>query len=180
MSPAGLSRADLEALGPGPGADEVLDRGFDEAKKELGAGPAPQEDFSEFESLAGERGASALHRSRSLQSRASHVLALSLMGALAVGLFGWYYFHTFASRGTAQRTAQAASRSQAAGDAPLPSLGPITLPEVPVEKILGPAPDERLPNWPWIGGSPGPPSRDAATAIRRRRSRRAQARARPL
>ena len=64
------------------------------------------------------------------------------MGALAVGLLGWYYIHTFASRGTAHRTAQAASRNQAAGDAPLPSLGPITLPEVPVERILGPAPDE--------------------------------------
>jgi type IV secretion system protein VirB10 len=70
------------------------------------------------------------------------VLALTLMGTLAVGLLGWYYVHTFAQRGTAQRTAQSASRSQAAGDAPLPRLGPITLPEIPVEKILGPAPEE--------------------------------------
>jgi type IV secretion system protein VirB10 len=95
-----------------------------------------------LDELAGERGESGLHRARSLQSRASQVLALTLMGALAVGLLGWYYVHTFASRGTAQRTAQTASRSQAAGDAPLPSLGPITLSEIPVEKVLGPAPDE--------------------------------------
>jgi type IV secretion system protein VirB10 len=142
MSLANLSRADREALGSGSGAEEVLDRVFDEAKKELDAGPAPQEGLSEFETLAGERGASALHRARSLQSRASQVLALTLMGALAIGLLGWYYLHTFAARGSAHRTAQTASRNQAAGDAPLPSLGPITLPEVPVEKILGPAPEE--------------------------------------
>jgi type IV secretion system protein VirB10 len=103
---------------------------------------ADQEPPSDLDELAGERGESGLHRARSLQSRASQVLALTLMGALAVGLLGWYYVHTFASRGTAQRTAQTASRSQAAGDAPLPSLGPITLPEIPVEKVLGPAPDE--------------------------------------
>jgi len=101
-----------------------------------------QEPATDFDELAGERGESSLHRARSLQSRASHVLALTLMGALAVGLLGWYYVHTFASRGTAQRTAQTASRSQATGDAPLPSLGPISLPEIPVEKVLGPAPDE--------------------------------------
>jgi len=117
---------------------------FEESLKaeETGHRGAGQEPASDFDELAGERGMSGLHRARSLQSRASQVLALTLMGTLAVGLLGWYYVHTFASRGTAQRTAQTASRSQAAGDAPLPSLGPITLPEIPVEKIIGPAPDE--------------------------------------
>ena len=110
--------------------------------EETGHRGETQEPASDFDELAGERGESGLHRARSLQSRASQVLALSLMGALAVGLLGWYYVHTFASRGTAQRTAQTASRNQATGDAPLPSLGPITLPEIPVEKVLGPAPDE--------------------------------------
>ena len=110
--------------------------------EETGHRGADQEPASDFDELAGERGESTQHRARSLQSRASQVLALTLLGALAVGLLGWYYVHTFASRGTAQRTAQTASRSQAAGDAPLPSLGPITLPEIPVEKIIGPAPDE--------------------------------------
>jgi type IV secretion system protein VirB10 len=110
--------------------------------QETGHREAEEEPATNFDELAGERGESGLHRARSLQSRASQVLALTLLGALAVGLLGWYYIHTFASRGTAQRTAQTASRSQAAGDAPLPSLGPITLPEIPVEKVLGPAPDE--------------------------------------
>jgi type IV secretion system protein VirB10 len=142
MSPANPARADNEPLASASSADDAQETSIDQETREFGVGQAPQEPANEFETLAGERGTSALHRARSLQSRASQVLALSLMGALAVGLLGWYYVHTFAARGTAQRTAQTASRSQAAGDAPLPSLGPITLPEVPVEKILGPAPVE--------------------------------------
>jgi type IV secretion system protein VirB10 len=142
MSPAGPARADREPLTSGSSAEEARERLIDQETRRFGAADAPQQDSSEFETLAGERGASALHRARSLQSRASQVLALSLMGALVIGLLGWYYLHTFAARGTAHRTAQTASRNQAAGDAPLPSLGPITLPEVPVEKILGPAPEE--------------------------------------
>jgi type IV secretion system protein VirB10 len=121
------------------------DGAHDESISEESTGRAevdPSNVSSDFEELAGERGVSSLHRARSLQSRASQVLALALMGTLAVGLLGWYYLHTIAQRGSAQRTAQSASRSQAVGDAALPSLGPITLPEIPIEKILGPAPEE--------------------------------------
>ena len=143
MSPARPARADTEALAPNSSAEGAHDDTLNgQETRKFGADHAPQGPASEFETLAGERGMSALHRARSLQSRASQVLALTLMGTLAVGLLGWYYVHTFAQRGTAQRTAQSASRNQAAGDAPLPSLGPINLPEVPVEKILGPAPEE--------------------------------------
>lgn len=95
---------------------------------------------SEGEGVAGERGESLLHRSRSLQSRVSQVLAVGLMGTLAVGLLGWYYVHTYAARGNAERAAQTSSRAQASGDAPLPALGPITLPEVHAESVLGPPP----------------------------------------
>jgi type IV secretion system protein VirB10 len=137
------ARADNKAPASTLSANAVHDETLKpEETRHFGADHAAQEPASDFEALAGERGESSLHRARSLQSRASQVLALTLMGTLAVGLLGWYYLHTFASRGTAQRTAQSASRSQATGDAPLPSLGPITLPEIPVEKILGPAPDE--------------------------------------
>ena len=59
------------------------------------------------ETLAGERGASVLHRARSLQSRVGQVLALGLMGAMAVGLLGWYYLHTLAQPGNVRRTAHA-------------------------------------------------------------------------
>jgi type IV secretion system protein VirB10 len=142
MSPD-LARADNKAQASTLSANAVHDETLKAQETgHFGADHAAREPASDFETLAGERGESSLHRARSLQSRASQVLALTLMGTLAVGLLGWYYLHTFASRGTAQRTAQSASRNQAAGDAPLPSLGPITLPEIPVEKVLGPAPDE--------------------------------------
>lgn len=142
MSPASPARADKEDFPSAVSAEAAHETPVDQEPRPLGAADAPPEDPSDFETLAGERGTSSLHRARSLQSRASQVLALSLMGALAIGLLGWYYLHTFAARGTAHRTAQTASRNQAAGDAPLPSLGPITLPEIPVvEKILGPAPE---------------------------------------
>jgi type IV secretion system protein VirB10 len=143
VSPARPARVDDAALGSSPSSDATLDDPSNGPEaRQWGADHTSEGPASEFETLAGERGTSALHRTRSLQSRASQVLALALMGTLAVGLLGWYYVHTFAARGTAQRTAQTASRNQATGDAPLPSLGPITLPEVPVEKILGPAPEE--------------------------------------
>jgi type IV secretion system protein VirB10 len=138
-----LARADNKTQASTLSANAVRDETLKAQETgHFGADHAAQDPASDFETLAGERGESSLHRARSLQSRASQVLALTLMGTLAVGLLGWYYLHTFASRGTAQRTAQSASRSQAAGDAPLPSLGPLTLPEIPVEKIIGPAPDE--------------------------------------
>lgn len=143
MSPARPARADTEVRTPHSSAEGSHDNALNgQDTREFGVDHAPQGPASEFETLDGERGESSLHRARSLQSRASQVLALTLMGTLAVGLLGWYYVHTFAQRGTGQRTAQSASRSQAAGDAPLPRLGPITLPEIPVEKILGPAPEE--------------------------------------
>ena len=143
MSSARPEHTDNEALGSISSADATRNEAPNRQETgEFGAHHAPQGSTSDFDDLAGERGESVLHRARSLQSRASQVLGLSLMGALAVGLLGWYYFHTFAERGTAKRTAQTASRNQAIGDAPLPTLGPINLPEVPVEKILGSAPQE--------------------------------------
>jgi type IV secretion system protein VirB10 len=142
MSAAGPARLSQETLTRTSGEDAAQASFADQGARGLADGHAPEEPGSEFESLAEERGTSSLHRTRSLQSRASQVLALSLMAALALGLLGWYYVHTFAVRGSAQRSAQSASRAQATGDAPLPNLGPITLPEIRPEKILGPAPEE--------------------------------------
>ena len=142
MSPSRAERAEKDAPSPIPGAEASPEEtGAQEDTTAFAADPTAQEPASGFDQFAGERGENVLHRARSLQSRASQVLALGLMGALGVGLLGWYYVHTFAQHGAAQRTAQTASRNQAAGDAPLPSLGPIDLPEVPVEKILGAAPE---------------------------------------
>lgn len=179
MSPSSAARAENEALSSFSSAESTRDEV--RVGAETGQFTADHAAFgqpSEVEELAGERGESVLHRTRSLQSRASQVLALGLMGSLALGLLGWYYVHTFAARGTAQRTAQTASRNQAAGDAPLPSLGPITLPEVAVEKVLGPAPESPISHEPsgslapmsspLAGSSPPGPKSPAEFALERR------------
>jgi type IV secretion system protein VirB10 len=93
------------------------------------------------ESIAGERGIASVNQARSLQSRVSNLLAIGLMSTLGLGLLGWYYIHTFAHRTEVKRAAQAASRSQAAGEIPLPSLGRIDPPAPPVAAVLGPAPE---------------------------------------
>ena len=126
-------------------------------------------------SIPGERGPSMLHRARSLQSRIANVFALTLLSALAVGLLGWYYVHTYESRVTVQRSARAAVRAQAAGDAPLPTLGPITPPHPLLAKILGPPPaalpasmvaatPTTLPADP-VGAPPTPAAPTARTAL---------------
>lgn len=96
------------------------------------------------ETVAGERSISSVNQGRSLQSRISNVLAMGLMSTLGVGLLGWYYAHTFSHQGEAKRAAQAASRNQAGGDMPLPSLG----------RIDPPAP---TPVMAQVLGSPPPP-----------------------
>src|SRR3984957_17422655 len=94
------------------------------------AAAAPEE-----ASVAGERGIASVNRARSLQSRVSNVLAIGLMSALGVGLLTWYYANTFSRRARVQESAQAATKSRAQGEMPLPSLGPISMP-----RVLGPPP----------------------------------------
>ncbi|MGH7107499.1 MAG: type IV secretion system protein VirB10 [Acetobacteraceae bacterium] len=74
-------------------------------------------------------------------------MAMGLMSVLGLGLLGWYYAHTFAMQSQARRSAQNASRQQAAGNMPLPPLGPITPPNAQaparasmVAAALGPPP----------------------------------------
>jgi type IV secretion system protein VirB10 len=97
----------------------------------------PTEDTAppEEASVAGERGIASVNRARSLQSRVSSVLAIGLMSALGVGLLTWYYANTFSRRARVQQSAQAATKSRAQGEMPLPSLGPISMP-----RVLGPPP----------------------------------------
>src|ERR1700691_100722 len=63
------------------------------------------------------------------------------MSTLGLVLLAWYYIHTFAHRTDVKRAAQAASRSQATGEMPLPSLGRINPPAPAVAAVLGPAPE---------------------------------------
>ena len=102
--------------------------------------PAASMSNQDPELIPGERGPSALHRDRSLQSRIGSVFAIGLLSVLTLGLLVWYYVHTFEAARMVHRTAQANVRQQAAGDAPLPGLGTITPPRVLLAKLLGPPP----------------------------------------
>ena len=112
---------------------------------------APSEEGADPKRIAGERGVAAVEATRTLQSRVSNMLAMGLMGALGLGLLGWYYAHAFKAQGEVKRAAQASSRNQAVGEMALPSLGKIDPPPAPIAKILGPAPEA-----PPLGSDPAP------------------------
>jgi len=124
-------------------------------EKDESGGPATGRERNEAESIgraseglvAGERGISSINRARSLQSRITNLMAMGLMSVLGLGLLGWYYAHTFAMQSQARRSAQNASNQQAAGNMPLPPLGPITPPNAQaparpsvIAAALGPPP----------------------------------------
>ena len=121
--------------------------------------------------IIGERTIASVNQARSLQSRVSNILAIGLMSTLGLGLLAWYYIHTFTHRTEVKRAAQAASRSQAAGEMPLPSLGRIDPPAPAVASVLGPAPelpaagestsDTAAGNIPPAGGSAQPAAKPA-------------------
>jgi len=108
--------------------------------------------------IAGDRGIPSINRARSVQSRASSMLAMTLMTALGVGLLTWYYAKALNRPRQAQQAAQAAIKGRAQGDAPLPGIGRVASPfvrqdppaEAPpapqstdvtaMERALGPAP----------------------------------------
>jgi type IV secretion system protein VirB10 len=108
------------------------------------------------EPLEGDRGIPSVNRARSVQSRASSVLAFTLMSALGLGLLTWYYARTLSHPREVQHAAQVAAKNRAQGEMALPSLGRIDPPVVraaapsdpaavasdpgTIEKLLGPAP----------------------------------------
>jgi type IV secretion system protein VirB10 len=108
------------------------------------------------EPLAGDRGIPSVNRARSVQSRASSLLALTLMSALGLGLLSWYYARALNRPKQVQHAAQVAAKNHAQGEMTLPSLGkiepPVLVRPTPVaaappppdpgalERLLGPAP----------------------------------------
>jgi type IV secretion system protein VirB10 len=122
-----------------------------ETASESSADPATPEASAE-EPIAGDRGIPSINRARSLQSRMSSLLAITLMSVLGVGLLTWYYAKALTRPGQAQHAAQAAAKNHAQGEMALPPLGPIESPLVPkeppsappdptaLERALGPAP----------------------------------------
>jgi len=127
-----------------------------------------RDDASVADRVVGERSIASVNQARSLQSRISNLLAMGLMGTLALGLTAWYYAHTWTHHADARKAAQAASRNQAAGEMPLPSLGQID-PPASAAAVLGPPPPLPLgsaadPNPASPGAMPpgGPPATGAA------------------
>jgi type IV secretion system protein VirB10 len=107
------------------------------------------------DAIPGDRGIPSINRARSIQSKVSSVLAMTLMSALGLGLLTWYYARTLTRPAQAQHAAQAAVKSKAQGEMTLPPLPPITSPFIrnasppapsgtpdptTMEQILGPAP----------------------------------------
>jgi type IV secretion system protein VirB10 len=109
-------------------ADEANERAAPPARPQ--AGP-----------VRGERGAALVGAVRSLQSRASNVLAAALMIALGLSALTWYYAHAFTRQARTRAGVQATASGRAQGEMALPALGPIS-PPTPRE------PPERAPPAP--------------------------------
>ena len=103
--------------------------------------------------IAGDRGIPSINRGRSVQSRVSSILAITLMSTLGAGLLTWYYAKALTRPAERQHAAQATAKSHAQGEMALPPLGPIASPfartspaataatDPPaIEQVLGPAP----------------------------------------
>lgn len=138
---------------------------FDRFRRGAGtAAPSSQEAEGDVEHVEGERGASAVQRPPSLQSRLSNVLAMGLMGTLGLGLLGWYYAHNLGSRSSTRQAVQSSAKERAKGEVNLRPLGrvdpPVNAPPsqgYPLQEILGPRPDEPPASgaaWPPAAGAP--------------------------
>lgn len=101
-------------------------------------GTAPEAGAME-DQVRGERGAPAVSRTQSLQSRLSSVLAAALMLVVGCGMLFWYYTGTLARRTHVRQAEQAAVASRAQAEMPLPALGRIEAPvtAVPADVASG-------------------------------------------
>ena len=119
---------------------------------------------AESGTVRGERATALVSSLRSLQARASSMLAAGLMIALGLGALSWYYAHAFTRQTRAHASAQASAASRAQGEMPLPALGPIG-----VMTAAAPAPGPPLappPEVPLTEAAPqGLPGTAGAAAV---------------
>jgi type IV secretion system protein VirB10 len=102
----------------------------------------------EADEVRGERTTALVSAARSLQSRASSVMAAALMITLGVSALTWYYAHALASPAHTRQSAQATAASRAQGEMALPALGPVESP-IAVPPLAGaPLADPPLPEAP--------------------------------
>jgi type IV secretion system protein VirB10 len=101
------------------------------------APPAPASGPSRGE-VRGERGAALVGLARSLQSRASSVLAAALMISVGVAALSWYYAHALTRPARVPQGAQATAVTRAQAEMALPALGPVVPPRPPWPAATGP------------------------------------------
>jgi type IV secretion system protein VirB10 len=77
------------------------------------------------DSVRGERAAALVYAVRGIQSRISSLLAAGLMITLGVAALTWYYAHALGRSTRLRQTAQTSTANRAAGEMPLPPLGPL-------------------------------------------------------
>jgi type IV secretion system protein VirB10 len=136
--------------------------------------------------VPGERGIPSVNRVRSVQSRVSSVLTVTLMALLAGGLMIWYYSGAINRTARAHEMAAAAAKRRATGETSLPSLGVITPPKSPapepesaLDKLLTPPPSLPVdapeipltttnPYGPSAPAGPPPPKTPAELELERR------------
>ncbi len=124
--------------------------------------------------VAGERGACAAQRPPPLQSRVTNVLVMGVLGAVAMGLLGWYYAKSLGSEAHARTAAQRSAQDKAKGEMALPPLGRVDPPSPGIAALLGPPPEEppaeileawsRPPKTPGVnpGSAAGPGGKSSA------------------
>jgi type IV secretion system protein VirB10 len=79
----------------------------------------------------------------------SNVLAAGFMGALALGLLGWYYVNSLGNRASAKTAAESSAKEKAKGEMALRPLGRVDPPppsRAALEDLLGEAPEEPPPS----------------------------------
>lgn len=132
--------------------------------------------------ISGDRGIPSINRVRSVQSRLTSVLAIGLMGALGLGLLGWYYQRMLAKPSQSRENAQAQVKRRSQAEMKLPPLPRITPPHTeplsaedsgPIHALMGPPPElppERPSSWEEssVEASRGTASKSGAQVARER------------
>ena len=107
--------------------------------------------------VQGERGPLRAGAAYSMQSRASHVLALGLMMAAGLSMLGWYYSKAIARQNRTPQSGLAASASRVQSEVPLLPLGPVIPPSAVAPPPAAPAPALMPPSAlppAWLAGGP--------------------------
>ena len=107
--------------------------------------------------VRGERGPLRAGAAYSMQSRASHVLAVGLMMAVGLSMLGWYYSKAIVRQNRTPQSGLAVSASRVQSEVPLLPLGPVNPPSPAAPPPAAPAPALMPPAAQppaWLAGGP--------------------------